>query len=361
MASGKGDILQMCRLSDLRGVLVCLGLALCGASHAQEASTSANAPATISDPNIISIRLGSDTDSLSLLSLVPMGATMERFDILDGQRAISYVAFTEAQIGGVVFINQKLYGTVSQRDAVAFYSCRGYVTAMNRHWAQDAPEWGESLLRVSTPVLAPFQLELATTSTLQSLQEMAKNPFVDQVRSLAGMGSNPLEIFKTLDALNTNAMAREKFSKTLAGLNSIKVGASEKVVADVVAPEQVVFTSRGVVMAYPSHLLEFFIGDGIVKGVQQPSFAYLARNHVNMFYVPNALWDKCSPAQWRDAFPNIPAEEPRRLETNADGELVRAKTRRPNLGAGLWTFSASKPAGATDINPESNLANPNLR
>jgi len=282
-----------------------------------------------------SLTVDQSSNARKVLTGVPLESAMERFELLDAQgRLISYVAFTDTKVGALVFLNQKLYGTLSHRDAQAFYSCRGYITAMNRHWAREADAWGSSLLAQARPMTS-VQLDFSGRSTTKSLQEVVKyNPFVDQLRILASVGANPISLFKTLDRLHDNVVARERYETTLIGLSAIAPGMSESAVADVLMPDEVSFMESGVVMAYPSHLVEFYISRGQVQVIQQPSFNYLSRTQVTLFYVANAQWSLCTPSSWQAAFPKLnPELWVNQVPDQHDG--VRAK--KPNVTSGFWS------------------------
>ncbi len=292
-----------------------------------------------------SLTVDQTSNARKVLTGVPLESAMERFELLDAQgRLISYIAFTDTKVGALVFVNQKLYGTLSHRDAQAFYSCRGYITAMNRHWAREADAWGGSLLTQARPA-SSVQLEFSGKSTTKSLQEVVKyNPFVDQLRILASVGTNPISLFKTLDRLHDNVVARERYETTLTGLSSIAPGMSESAVADVLMPDEVSFLDSGVVMAYPSHLVEFYISRGQVQVIQQPSFNYLSRTQVTLFYVANAQWNLCTPTSWHAAFPKLNPEL--WVNQQPDGhDGVRA--RKPNVTSGFWNPLAPKADSTT--------------
>lgn len=58
----------------------------------------------------------------------------------------AYVGLVEGDVGGVVFLDDRLADTLSRPQAEAFYSCRGFATANQRYWGKDASEWADSLL-----------------------------------------------------------------------------------------------------------------------------------------------------------------------------------------------------------------------
>ena len=238
-----------------------------------------------------------------VLAGVPAESAMERFEMLDREgRRISYVAFTDTDYGGLLFLDNKIYGTLSKRDARAFYSCRGYTTATHYHWARDALDWSDSLLAAATPAKSAT-LDFSGKSTMQSVKEVVSNPVLSDVRSLVDMGTNPFSIFSKLSSARSNMVERENYEKTQQALSTLMPGDSEQKVAQIVRPEDVSFTIDGMVMAYPKYSLDFYVNGGIVKVLQQPSFHRLSRLHAAIFYVPNLRWDQCTPHNWRQALP----------------------------------------------------------
>lgn len=217
-------------------------------------------------------------------------------------RRFSYVAFTDTDYGGLLFLNDRLYGAVSKRDALAFYSCRGYISATQHYWASDASDWIDSLVKATTPE-THVTLKFTNKSTMQRVDEAAGNPMLSTVNSLVNIGTNPFSIFRTLNMDRNKFVARENYEKTLQALNNLMPGDSESKLAKIVRPEDVSFTSNGIVMAYPSFLQDFYVNDGIVKVQQQPSFYQLSHRHAAIFYVRDMHWDKCNPQNWRQAIP----------------------------------------------------------
>lgn len=234
---------------------------------------------------------------------VPPESAMERFGLIDRRgRRISYVAFTDTEYGALLFLDDKLAGTISKRDARAFYSCRGYVTATRYNWSRDALDWVDALEATVQPA-DKVTLHFSGKSTVQSIKEVVSNPVLSDVKSIVGMGSNPFSIFSTLSSAHSNMVEREKYEKALDALNKLKPGASEGEVAKITRPEDLAFTSDGMVMAYPRFSLDFYINEGRVKVLQQPSFHRLSRLHATIFYVPNLRWEQCTPTHWRNALP----------------------------------------------------------
>lgn len=245
------------------------------------------------------------SNARQVLDSIPVESAMERFEMLDPHgRIISYVALTDTDTGGIVFVDQKLYGTLPHRDAQAFYSCRGYATNATHHWGQDADDWGASLIADSKPA-TEVKLKFSGKSTTQSIREVAESPLLKKLKSLFGMGSSPLGIFNSLNTARNDVMDSHQFDKVKKELNAITPGMSESKVAEVMNPEDVSFVNGGMVMIYPTHLIEYYVADGVVKVVQQPSFNFLARTHAAVFYELGAKWDLCTPLHWKEVLPEI--------------------------------------------------------
>jgi hypothetical protein len=250
-----------------------------------------------------SMQVDRASDGHKVIATVPSESAMERFEMLDREgRRLAYVAFTDTDYGGLVFIDNELRGTVSKNDARAFYSCRGYTTATYYHWARDAVDWSDSLLAIVKPATSAT-LNFSGKTTVQSIKEVVSNPLLSDVKSLIGMGTNPLSIFSKLSSARSNMVERETYEKTLQALRSLAPGDSEDKVAQIVRPEDVSFTSDGMVMAYPNFSLDFYVNGGVVKVLQQPSFLRLGRLNAAIFYIPNLHWDQCTAKNWRQALP----------------------------------------------------------
>lgn len=202
----------------------------------------------------------------------------------------------------LLFIDNKLYGTLSKRDARAFYSCRGYATNTHYHWARDALDWSDSLLAAVIPAKS-VTLYFSGKTSMQSIKEVVSNPVLTDFKSLWSMGTNPFSIFSTRSSARSNMVYREKYEKTQQALSTLVPGDSEEKVARIVRPEDVSFTSDGMVMAYPKFSLDSYVNGGVVKVLQQPSFDRLGRLHAAIFYLPNLRWDQCTPSNWRQALP----------------------------------------------------------
>lgn len=268
----------------------------------------------------ISMQVDQASDGHKVLAGVPTESAMERFEMLDREgRRISYLAFTDTDYGGLLFLDNKIYGTLSKRDARAFYSCRGYTTATHYHWARDALDWADSLLAAVTPAKSAT-LNFSGKSTMQSIKEVVGNPLLSDVRSLVDMGANPFSIFSKLNSARSNMVERENYEKTQQALSTLIPDDSEAKVAQIVRPEDISFTSDGMVMAYPKFSLDFYVNGGVVKVLQQPSFHRLSRLHAAIFYVPNLRWDQCTPRDWRQALPADWQPPPADEEGTATGD-----------------------------------------
>lgn len=255
------------------------------------------------------ISLDTTLNARQIVSAIPAEFLRERFEVIDAKgRTIAYMALTEGDIGGLIFVDNKLTAQVSRQDAMAFYSCRGYATAVQHHWGKDADSWTAGLLQASVPVSA-VELRFTGKSGLRSIVEVVNDPTLSQVSSLVDMGTNPLSIFKKLSSAWDSSVDREHFQKTLLRLKNVLTGATETEVAEIIKPEDVSFVSGGLVMAYPRFSLEYFVSNGVVKVVQQPSFYHLSRTQAALFYAPNVQWELCTPADWRKAMPELPAPD----------------------------------------------------
>jgi hypothetical protein len=250
-----------------------------------------------------SMKVDANSIGHTVVGDVPPESAMERFEMMDRQgRRIAYVAFTDTAFGGLVFIDNALYGTLSKRDAQAFYSCRGYFTSSHYHWARDAVDWTEPLIAAATPV-GTVTLDFTGKSTLQSIKEVVSNPVLSDIKSLVDIGTNPFSIFSKLNSARNNLVERETYDRELNALRHLDPGDSEEKLAQIVRPDDISFTSDGMVMAYPRFSLDFYVNGGIVKVLQQPSFHRLGRLQAAIFYVPNLRWDQCTPRDWMHALP----------------------------------------------------------
>ncbi len=253
--------------------------------------------------NATSMTVDLTSDSRQVLDAVPAESVMDRFEMLDPQgRLISYVAFTDTDTGALVFVEQKLHGTISRHDAQAFFICRGHATTNHSYWAQEAANWAASLLASSKPATS-VTLDFSGKSTTQSIKEVTENPLLNKVKSFLGIGSNPLGIISTLNTARNDMEASDQFENAVKGLGLIRPGMTEIRVSDVAKPEDVSFAGGGMVMAYPSHLVEYYVADGVVKVIQQPSLQFLSKTRAALFYAPSAQWSLCTPQHWKEALP----------------------------------------------------------
>ncbi|MBR7793532.1 hypothetical protein KDM87_13075 [Undibacterium sp. FT147W] len=274
-------------------------------SHSLHAETADQVGVMRSSAGSKEIRLDTTLNARQIVSAIPAEFLRERFEANDTKgHTIAYMAFTEGDIGGLIFVENKLTAQVSKQDAMAFYSCRGYATAVQHHWAKDADIWAETLLQASVPV-SDVDLHFTGKSGLRSIVEVVNDPTLSQVSSLVDMGTNPLSIFRKLSSAWDSSVDRDHFQKTLLRLKNVLTGASEAEVAEIIKPEDVSFVSGGLVMAYPRFSLEYFVSNGVVKVVQQPSFYHLSRTQAALFYAPNVRWELCTPTEWRKAMPEV--------------------------------------------------------
>lgn len=287
--------------SYLLACLPALALGLSGSAHA--GANNIDQPNKTATP-IKSMSVDQNSDARTVITTVPPESAMERFEMKDALgRNIAYVAMTDGDIGGLVFVDNKLTGTVSKQDALAFYSCRGYATATKYHWAKDASAWIESLLAVSQAATTA-NLQFSGKSTWRSIVEVVNNPSLSQIGSLVDIGTNPFGILRKLNTARESFAERELFEKTRLRLLNVSIGTSEDRVAEIIKPEDVSFALGGLVMAYPRFSVEYFIADGTVKAIQQPSFHFLSHKQAALFYVPNSKWELCTPSSWRSALPD---------------------------------------------------------
>lgn len=294
------------------GLLFSLPLVSNLVSAANGVDTPKNSPA----PALKSLAVDQLSEARYVITTVPAESAMERFEMIDVQgRNIAYVALTDGDIGGLVFINNKLFGSISRQDALAFYSCRGYASATQSHWGRDASAWTESLLAASESV-SSITLQFSGKSTVRSIMEVANNPSLTQIGSLVDIGTNPLGIIRKLNNARETLAERELFEKNRQRLQDVTTGTNETKVAEIIRPEDVSFVAGGLVMAYPRFSIEYFVGSGQVKLIQQPSFYFLSHRQAALFYVPNTNWEQCTPANWRKALPEVPVASQKK-ETEA--------------------------------------------
>lgn len=244
----------------------------------------------------------SDTSTArEVLQSIPPEAALERFELQDDKgRLISYAGLTDGETGGVVFVDKRLVGTLTRAQAQLFYSCRGYVTAVEQHWGVSANAWADALVKVAAPATA-VKLTFSGKSTVQSIKSIVENPLVDQVRALVGIGTNPMNIFKTLNKARENIKEQQHDQEMLAALGGMSPGDTEQKLATALRPEAVTFLGNSTVMGYPKYSVEFLVTEAKVHVIQQPSFGQLARDRATLFYQPNVDWSKCTPSQWAEA------------------------------------------------------------
>jgi hypothetical protein len=235
------------------------------------------------------------------LKAIPPEAALERFELLDDAgRRVAYAGLTDGAVGGVVFVENRLVGTLTRAQAQAFYSCRGNATAVRGHWATEASAWAHSLVVAAAPA-SKVTLEFSGKSTAQSIKSVIDNPLVGQVRALANIGTNPLSIIKTLNKARQDYKTFENDQEMLVALGSLSPGDAESTLAAALRPEDVSFNGPGVVMAYPKYSIEFYVRDAKVQLIQQPSFHQLSHDRTALFYRPGANWLACTPAGWFNA------------------------------------------------------------
>lgn len=252
-------------------------------------------------PGPSSLELGAATKARDALKAIPPEAALERFELLNakGQR-IAYAALTEGEPGGIVFVDDVLTGTLTRPLARAFHACRGYASVAVRYWGAEGDAWSQSLVNAAQPA-TQAQLHFSGRATGQSIRSIVENPLVDQVQSLVSMGTNPLNIVKTLGKTRKSMKVYEEDLETLRVLTGIDPGDSDSELT--VAPVTVDFVGSNAVLGYPKFSLELFARNGRIDLLQQPSFYQLARDRTTLFYAPGVDWSKCSPEHWQQAMP----------------------------------------------------------
>jgi hypothetical protein len=246
--------------------------------------------------------INADSKARDTLRSIPPEAALERFTLLDGQgRHVAYAGLTEGEVGGVVFVDDRLVGTLTHDDALLFYSCRGFVSAMHQHWAMQSPAWAESLLAAARPASEAL-LRFSGKSTTQSIKSVVDNPLVVQVKAIAGAGANPVEMVKTLYKAHGDYRDHERDKQHSRALNDVRPGMSEAELVQVLPPESVTFLdAESLVMAYPRFSVEFFVTQGKVREIQQPAFSQLVKERASLFYQYGVDWKRCTPEAWREA------------------------------------------------------------
>lgn len=262
------------------------------------------------DANAPTLTLDAQSRVRPVLDAVPPESLMEYFEAYDTQgRLLSYLAFTDTDAGGVLFVDDHFQGSFTRQDVQAFYACRGYVMMADRHyWASELQGWLESLQARVHPETSVL-LEFSGKSTVQSIKEATENPVLGRIRSLLGMGTNPLNIFSTLNTARNDYDASEQFKNETTAMNQLKPGMREVRLAEIASPQDLGFLDKGMVMAYPTHRVEYFIVDGQIRVIQQPSLYTMSRLKPAVFYLPDVQWSRCNPKEWADALPKEkPAE-----------------------------------------------------
>jgi hypothetical protein len=250
-----------------------------------------------------SLLVEAQDDAHAILDLVPSEAVMERLEMLDGSgRQLAWLGLTEGEVGGLVFVDKKLLGTLTRREAQAFYRCRGHVTAAGAHWAQDAASWGASLVAASKPATS-VTLRFSGKSTPHSIKEVANIHALSQIGSIVDIGTNPLGILRRLNSANDNARERDRYDRHLRDLRALTPGSSEQKLVTALPPELVRYGNAGQILAYPRFAFEFYLVNGQVRLAQQPSFFQLAQLYSPLFYQAGGQWEQCSPKNWQRAWP----------------------------------------------------------
>ncbi len=261
------------------------------------------APALAQDTAPATLKITLENDARTVIRGIPEEAATERFEVLtDRGETVSYAGLADGPVGGVVFKDGKLHGTLTRAQAETFYACRGYTTARHHYWAQDASRWAASLVKAAQPAL-DVELQFTGKSTLKSIKAVLENPAFGQVKALVEMGTNPLKVVKVLSKVRSEHRQREFDENMLEELGKLVPGDTEKRLADVLRPQDLTFLERGIVMAYPKYSVEFMVSDGKIQALQQPSFLQLARVKPAMFYAPDTSWSRCMPETWAEAVP----------------------------------------------------------
>lgn len=249
------------------------------------------------------LKITADSDARAVLRSVPAEAATERFEVSTADLGtISYVGLATGPVGGVVFRDGSLLGTLTRRQAEAFYACRGYATARYQYWAQEAGQWAASLARHAQPALE-IELGFSGASTSHSIKAILDNPAMGQMQALVEMGTNPLKVVRALSKVHREQRQREADENMARALGQLALGDSEKRLADVAPPQDVAFTERGLVLAYPKYSVDFLVSNGRIEALQQPSFLQLARAKPALFYAPDMAWSNCTPELWSEALP----------------------------------------------------------
>ncbi|MBV2235922.1 MAG: hypothetical protein KUL75_10320 [Sterolibacterium sp.] len=273
--------------------------------------------------NAPSLQVTSDSKAHEVIPAIPLESLMERFETYDAAgRLINYVAFTDTATGGLVFVDGKLFGALSRQHAQAFYICRGHVMGIGKnYWASEAGAWLETLL-AHTRQESAVLLEFTGRSTMQSIKAATENPLLGGLKSIIGMGTNPLKVIRTLNSARDQYQASEQFEAEARGLAQLRPGMNEQRLAAVVRPQDLLFVEGGMVLSYPGHRIDYFVASGSIRLIQQPSFYFLSRTNAALFYAPGARWEKCTAGEWPQA---LLAEENRAAERGPAATVATAQ------------------------------------
>lgn len=249
-----------------------------------------------------SLTIAKDDDGRVAMNAVPLESAMERFSMNDtAGHNIAYIALTDTDVGGVVFVDGKLFGTVSRRDAQMFYSCRGYATTAGAYWGKSALAWGESLLSAATPAES-VTLKFSGKSTPHSIKEVKRDDF-ERAMSIFDFSLSPVSLLRKLHSTQKDGEARSEYEKIMKAFQSVMPGAGEEKIAGIAMPEDVSYGTDDRVLSYPTYAYEFYLSEGATKVIQEPSFFHASRTRAALFYFPGLKWTQCTPKLWRNALP----------------------------------------------------------
>ena len=296
-------------------LVCCLVLAACASAGKSTASSSrfAQPEHTSASPDASSdkpqLRVSAASKLSEVMAAVPQESLLERFSTYDSQgRRIDYLAFTDTEVGGIVFIDGRLAGSISRQMTQGFYICRGQqaLAAAPYYWGSEVSIWVAGLLAQLRPD-PEVRLVFTGKSTLQTIKSASSNPLVKGLRSVLGMGSNPLKVFNTLNEAHSQYEASEQYEKEEEGLAQLKPGMPEMRLVEVIKPQYLAFVPGGMLLGYPSHRIEYYMVDGSIRVIQQPEFHMLTRTSSASFYVAGINWAACNAQDWPQAMPAAPA------------------------------------------------------